>query len=273
MNASALHSENSCSGTCSAIRTPPAPHHAHLALLPRRSFVRTIALMSAGSWLAGKELSSLFVADVEAQNSGEVGVFRVDINQTAFLKLKDELGSVLVKVTGMPASFSRIIITRQDGVFHAVSSRCTHQGTQVNPFTASTGALRCPNHGSRFNPDGSVVQGPANSPLESFSASFDGASTVAIEIPGLGFNITTAAVLNPANNAARLRIEFPSVTGVSYAVRFRASLTTGDWTPIPFATAINAAAATTVLTGNNTRKTVFVDRAEQLGFYAVTRTS
>ena len=52
-----------------------------------------------------------------------------------------------------------------DGELRAVSARCTHLGCIV----AWNGAERswdCPCHGSRFAPDGAVLQGPAVSPLE-----------------------------------------------------------------------------------------------------------
>jgi Rieske Fe-S protein len=51
------------------------------------------------------------------------------------------------------------------GNTHAVSARCTHLGCIVNFNDAET-AWECPCHGSRFGVDGSVLQGPANRPLE-----------------------------------------------------------------------------------------------------------
>ncbi len=53
----------------------------------------------------------------------------------------------------------------EDGAVHAVSARCTHVGCIVewNPAEAS---WDCPCHGSRFAPDGTVLQGPATRPLE-----------------------------------------------------------------------------------------------------------
>jgi glycine/D-amino acid oxidase-like deaminating enzyme/nitrite reductase/ring-hydroxylating ferredoxin subunit len=51
------------------------------------------------------------------------------------------------------------------GQLHAVSARCTHLGCLVH-FNAGERAWECPCHGSRFAVDGSVVQGPANRPLE-----------------------------------------------------------------------------------------------------------
>ncbi|MFK4118675.1 FAD-dependent oxidoreductase [Streptomyces longwoodensis] len=52
-----------------------------------------------------------------------------------------------------------------EGQVHAVSARCTHLGCLV-AFNRAEGAWECPCHGSRFAPDGKVVQGPAVRPLE-----------------------------------------------------------------------------------------------------------
>ncbi|HYN95778.1 MAG TPA: FAD-dependent oxidoreductase [Pilimelia sp.] len=51
------------------------------------------------------------------------------------------------------------------GTVHAVSARCTHLGCIV-AFNDAETAWECPCHGSRFAVDGSVIQGPANRPLE-----------------------------------------------------------------------------------------------------------
>ncbi len=53
----------------------------------------------------------------------------------------------------------------EDGKLHAVSARCTHLGCLV-AFNRAEQAWECPCHGSRFDPDGQVVQGPAVRPLE-----------------------------------------------------------------------------------------------------------
>ncbi|MES5817747.1 FAD-dependent oxidoreductase [Streptomyces sp. RG80] len=53
----------------------------------------------------------------------------------------------------------------EDGELHAVSARCTHLGCLV-AFNSAERAWECPCHGSRFTPDGDIVQGPALRPLE-----------------------------------------------------------------------------------------------------------
>ncbi|MFI2433365.1 FAD-dependent oxidoreductase [Streptomyces sp. NPDC018693] len=60
----------------------------------------------------------------------------------------------------------RCAVHRDDeGGLHAVSARCTHLGCLVS-FNRAERAWECPCHGSRFGPDGHVVQGPAVHPLD-----------------------------------------------------------------------------------------------------------
>lgn len=52
-----------------------------------------------------------------------------------------------------------------DGELFAVSSVCTHLGCKVHWNSVET-SWDCPCHGSRFRPDGSVIEGPALVPLK-----------------------------------------------------------------------------------------------------------
>jgi glycine/D-amino acid oxidase-like deaminating enzyme/nitrite reductase/ring-hydroxylating ferredoxin subunit len=60
----------------------------------------------------------------------------------------------------------RLAVYRDDdGNLHGVSARCTHLGCLV-AFNSAERAWECPCHGSRFDTDGKVIQGPATKPLE-----------------------------------------------------------------------------------------------------------
>ena len=53
----------------------------------------------------------------------------------------------------------------EEGALHALSARCTHLGCLV-AFNGAEQVWECPCHGSRFDVDGRVIQGPAVRPLE-----------------------------------------------------------------------------------------------------------
>lgn len=57
--------------------------------------------------------------------------------------------------------------------FTALSQACTHEGVSVG-YNSSNNLLICPLHGSEFNTNGSVVVGPAGSPLKKYNVSISG---------------------------------------------------------------------------------------------------
>ncbi|MES4906523.1 MULTISPECIES: FAD-dependent oxidoreductase [unclassified Streptomyces] len=69
-------------------------------------------------------------------------------------------GGAVVRVGGR----QRAVHRDERGVLHTLAARCTHLGCLVR-FNDAERAWECPCHGSRFAPDGSVLQGPAVRPL------------------------------------------------------------------------------------------------------------
>ena len=70
---------------------------------------------------------------------------------------------------------TRVAIVRtSDTTFATVNARCTHAGCAVSQFQSAMQRLRCPCHGSQFNIDGTVAQGPAAAPLPVFANDFSG---------------------------------------------------------------------------------------------------
>ncbi len=70
-------------------------------------------------------------------------------------------GATVVRAGGGACAVHR----DDEGGLHAVSAVCTHMGCLV-AFNNAERTWECPCHGSRFGIDGTVLQGPALSPLE-----------------------------------------------------------------------------------------------------------
>lgn len=73
-------------------------------------------------------------------------------------------------------SEQKCVVTQpSEGTFKAFTSVCTHQGCTVSAST--DGVIPCGCHGSEFSiEDGSVIQGPATSPLAEIAITVDGDS-------------------------------------------------------------------------------------------------
>jgi len=73
-------------------------------------------------------------------------------------------------------SSAKVVVTQPSaGVFKGFSAVCTHEGCTVDQV--SNGSIDCPCHGSQFSvKDGSVVSGPAPSPLPAAAIKITGTS-------------------------------------------------------------------------------------------------
>ena len=90
-------------------------------------------------------------------------------------------GGVIAKTADVPVGsgviVDDIVVTQPTaGVFMGFSSSCTHKGCALNKV--ADGTIDCPCHGSKFNLDGSVANGPADKPLEAKAVSVQGDSIV-----------------------------------------------------------------------------------------------
>jgi Rieske Fe-S protein len=78
---------------------------------------------------------------------------------------------------GFPGDF--VAVGRDANGLYAMTMVCTHQGCTLNQPTAA-GQLTCPCHGSRFDRNGAVVNGPATQPLEHYGVEIDAAGNVIV---------------------------------------------------------------------------------------------
>jgi len=91
------------------------------------------------------------------------------------LNLADAANSAL-KSNGGYVYHNGIIVARtSNGSYVALSSICTHQGGTVF-YDSATNEFHCPNHGSNFATDGSVINGPASSPIARYTTALSGTS-------------------------------------------------------------------------------------------------
>jgi cytochrome b6-f complex iron-sulfur subunit len=90
--------------------------------------------------------------------------------------------------TRLPLGAKRVTVIRTAAGVAAVSTTCTHLGCVV--ATTEVG-FDCPCHGSRFDPDGGVLGGPAPRPLPWFQVALTPSGEVevdtAVEVPAGSF--------------------------------------------------------------------------------------
>ena len=77
-------------------------------------------------------------------------------------------GAALVSAGGNALLVARV----GADTFNAFSATCTHQACTINSYAAPN--FQCPCHGSRFNTNGDVVQGPASRALTKLTTSYAG---------------------------------------------------------------------------------------------------
>lgn len=75
-------------------------------------------------------------------------------------------GVALVSASGSPIA----VVRTGTSTFVALSRICPHQGSTVN---AVTGGFLCPNHGARFDQNGTWTGGQRTSNMRSYATSYD----------------------------------------------------------------------------------------------------
>lgn len=191
----------------------------------RRDFLSKVLAVVAA---AGLNPVTVFLTpkDILASGGGQtLGQFTVDLTLAKYAALKNVGGSVAISITGTSI---RIILTRFDSTtFYAVNRSCTHSGTLVNSFNKSLQRIVCPAHGSQFLADGTVKVGPALRSLTKYTTTFDGNTTVLVEIPGLAVKDENSFAIapelfqnypNPVSSKTTIRFKIGSFSKVTLSV-------------------------------------------------------
>lgn len=112
-------------------------------------------------------------ACLESCSSNGVDPAPTNVDFTLDLTLAE---NTALNAAGGSLSKNGIIIARISTVeFTALSRACTHEGTAVNYQPAQQNFL-CPNHQSRFDKNGTPLNGPASSPLRKYNTTLTGNS-------------------------------------------------------------------------------------------------
>ena len=238
----------------------------------RRRFIKFVTFGTATSILSGKLWQREVMAYCDPIPGQPQGVFKIRVSD--YPALLQSWGSVrlgLNPVTGgdpfPDGDFYPILINRDDaGKFYVLDCECRHQSCVVPPFNLADSGIHCQCHGSLYWIDGSVLNGPAASPLGAYQFEFDGNDTITIHIQCWAFQVSATALSSDVNS--RIQIDFYGNTNVTYELSFRERLL-DPWTIASFAITPSGAADQTSIVGSGDNLTVYVDRPTTSGFYAV----
>jgi cytochrome b6-f complex iron-sulfur subunit len=136
--------------------------------ISRREFVQLTGSILIAS-MTGATLSALFNSCTKEESNP------VQPPQgTSFtIKLSEhpELSQVGGFKTFTVNSTPIIVFRTGQTTFKALSLVCTHQGCNID-WVNSSMQFQCPCHGSKFDKDGNVIQGPASRNLQSFRTEY-----------------------------------------------------------------------------------------------------
>jgi Rieske Fe-S protein len=240
----------------------------------RRTWVKQFMLASVTA-LTGSRWAGTALADVTSTGPGPA-VIR--LKPSSIEAISTPGGSVQLIFIEYLKPFTLNRVTTDQ--FVTLDTVCTHAGCTVgryqehvvseNPRVTASYML-CPCHGSRFDLEGRVVEGPAEEDLVRFETSYDAETDiVSITIPGLKLHINTISVHQRGpGESIRLKLDFPVTGYAKYQIFYQPDLASP---PVlaPFSTTPGGAATQTVLTPfSNVTTTVYVDASGARGFFSV----
>ncbi|HUJ61333.1 MAG TPA: Rieske (2Fe-2S) protein [Kofleriaceae bacterium] len=132
----------------------------------RRTVLRGIGVVAALRVLPSCTSPGSDLAHAKSTSCGGDG-FCIDTTDPANKVLASAGGAMLV---GIPTGDTVMVIRSSDTEVVALSAICTHQQCSMN-FDADQQLIVCPCHGSQFDEEGNVVNGPAEEPIRVYSAS------------------------------------------------------------------------------------------------------
>jgi len=132
--------------------------------MDRRDFIQKTLLAACGVAAVSAALESCSKSNSTPAPSGPSSNFSIDISTPQYSALQTNGGAVYA---------NNLIIARDNtGKFVALYDVCTHAGCTIQ-FNG-TNQFPCPCHGSIFDENGNVVNGPATQALKKYTTSLVG---------------------------------------------------------------------------------------------------
>ena len=145
--------------------------------LTKRGFLKSLI------GLAGAVGVGVLVSSIKLPAGSTSGTTTTQTTTTQSGTVQGSIANVNNLKAGVPVSFEypsgypNVLLKKPDGSLLALSLLCTHVCC-VCAYDPASDAVYCPCHGSVFDGNGNVVQGPASSPLPKVQLRVDGAGNV-----------------------------------------------------------------------------------------------
>ena len=234
----------------------------------RRRFVKLFALGTAISSTFGKPWQATLLADVSPFTTG---LLRIKLSD--YPHLLQELGSVRIGVAPLADSTTPqgeiypILINRgANAKFYALDTACKHAGCVVPTYDEAEGLIRCPCHGSGYDIDGKLLNGPATSGLNRYPIRFNGVDTLTVEVPSLGYQVHDSWVAD--GGLSRIKLQFPTLEFVEYELLHRAGIRQA-WKAVPFALTATDVLEQKSLIGDGVPATIYAAGTGRVGFFSI----
>lgn len=132
----------------------------------RRELIRNVAAGTVTLFVVPAAFTSCEKESVDPDdnNNPDNNILTIDLTDDKYDNLASSGGFV---------KEGNVIVINTGEAFIALSNVCTHQGCTVT-YNSGENNLPCPCHGSVFSTSGSVLQGPASSPLKKYDVVQEG---------------------------------------------------------------------------------------------------
>ncbi|MGD8457768.1 MAG: Rieske (2Fe-2S) protein [Anaerolineales bacterium] len=145
--------------------------------LSRRSFIKLTGAAGTAFLLSSCNIKDSILGTPETQLpiiegawSYTNGTLSLDLSKLPEL---DELGGA-VRIEGAVLPDPILVVLGEDGDYYAFKNACTHGGRMIDPVAGTMTLQCCSLSRSTYDYQGSVISGPAPSPLTSYPLAVEG---------------------------------------------------------------------------------------------------